>query len=44
MTDLSPEVHLNSLTRIFPRLDETGTTREITDRLENAVSNPERNV
>ena len=44
MTDMSPEAHLNSLTRIFPRLGETGTTREIIDRLESAVSNTERNV
>ena len=29
MTDLSAEAHANSLTRIFPRLGETGTTQEI---------------
>ncbi len=29
MTDLSADAHINSLTRIFPRLGETGTTREI---------------
>jgi nicotinamidase-related amidase len=29
MTDLSPDAHENSLTRIFPRLGETGTTAEI---------------
>ena len=29
MTDSSPEAHHNSTTRIFPRLDETGTTAEI---------------
>ena len=29
MTDMSPEAHDNSLTRIFPRLGETGTTAEI---------------
>jgi isochorismate hydrolase len=33
MTDMSPEAHLNSLTRIFPRLGETATTQEIIDRL-----------
>jgi nicotinamidase-related amidase len=33
MTDMSPEAHLNSITRIFPRLGETGTTREIIDLL-----------
>jgi len=34
MTDLDPEVHANSLTRIFPKLGETGTTRAILDLLE----------
>ncbi|GAA3134387.1 nicotinamidase-related amidase [Kribbella aluminosa] len=29
MTDMSAEAHENSLTRIFPRLGETGTTAEI---------------
>ena len=29
MTDMSAESHANSVTRIFPRLGETGTTREI---------------
>jgi nicotinamidase-related amidase len=29
MTDRSPEVHANSIERIFPRLGETGTTAEI---------------
>jgi nicotinamidase-related amidase len=29
MTDMSPEAHANSLTRIFPKLGETGETREI---------------
>jgi nicotinamidase-related amidase len=33
MTDMSPEAHLNSITRIFPRLGETGTVREIIDQL-----------
>jgi nicotinamidase-related amidase len=33
MTDRNLEAHLNSLTRIFPRLGETGTTREILDLL-----------
>lgn len=40
MTDMSPEAHLNSVTRIFPRLGETGTTREIIDLL--AQSHPRR--
>jgi nicotinamidase-related amidase len=29
MTDMSPDAHVNSTTRIFPRLGETGTTHEI---------------
>ena len=29
MTDMNPETHANSLSRIFPRLGETGTTAEI---------------
>jgi nicotinamidase-related amidase len=29
MTDLSADAHANSVTRIFPRLGETGTTQEI---------------
>jgi nicotinamidase-related amidase len=29
MSDMSPEAHTNSLTRIFPRLGETGTTEDI---------------
>ena len=34
MTDLSADAHVNSVTRIFPRLGETGTTQEIIDLLE----------
>lgn len=34
MTDMSPDAHTNSITRIFPRLGETGTTREIIDLLD----------
>lgn len=33
MTDTSAEAHENSITRIFPRLGETGTTTEIIDLL-----------
>jgi nicotinamidase-related amidase len=33
MTDTSPDTHTNSISRIFPRLGETGTTREIIDLL-----------
>jgi nicotinamidase-related amidase len=34
MTDMSADAHLNSVTRIFPRLGETGTTAEIIELLE----------
>jgi len=34
MTDLSTEVHVNSITRIFPKLGETGTAQDIIDLLE----------
>ncbi|HVY84770.1 MAG TPA: isochorismatase family protein [Caulobacterales bacterium] len=33
MTDMSPEAHENSVTRIFPRLGETGTAQEIIAKL-----------
>ncbi|MCL2872995.1 MAG: isochorismatase family protein [Betaproteobacteria bacterium] len=33
MTDMSADAHANSLTRIFPRLGETGTTQEIITHL-----------
>ena len=33
ITDISEEAHHNSLTRIFPRLGETGTTAQILDLL-----------
>jgi hypothetical protein len=33
MTDTNPDAHINSVTRIFPRLGETGATREIIDLL-----------
>jgi nicotinamidase-related amidase len=29
MTDINADAHINSLTRIFPKLGETGTTEEI---------------
>ena len=35
MTDMNADAHTNSITRIFPRLGETGTTREIIDLLDN---------
>jgi hypothetical protein len=31
MTDLDLDAHQNSVTRIFPRMSETGTTRELLD-------------
>jgi nicotinamidase-related amidase len=34
MTDMNPDAHTNSVTRIFPRLGETGTTKEIIDLLD----------
>jgi hypothetical protein len=39
MTDTSLDAHTNSITRIFPRLGETGTTQDILDLLKK-----ERNV
>ena len=36
MTDFSPEAHDNSVARIFPRLGETGSAREIVDLLARA--------
>jgi nicotinamidase-related amidase len=33
MTDMNADAHHNSITRIFPRLGETGSTQEIIDRL-----------
>ena len=34
MTDMNPDAHTNSITRIFPRLGETGTTQDVLDLLE----------
>jgi nicotinamidase-related amidase len=34
MTDMDADAHTNSVTRIFPKLGETGTTAEIIDLLE----------
>lgn len=34
MTDLSAEAHLHSVTRIFPRLGETGSAQQIIDLLD----------
>jgi len=40
MTDVSPEAHINSVTRIFPRLGETATTQEILALLEKRGTRP----
>lgn len=34
MADLNPETHIHSITRIFPKLGETGTTQEVIDLLD----------
>ncbi|SEE82696.1 Nicotinamidase-related amidase [Burkholderia sp. WP9] len=34
MTDLHADAHANSITRIFPRVGETGTTQDVLDLLE----------
>jgi nicotinamidase-related amidase len=38
MTDMSIEAHQNSVTRIFPRLGETGTTQEILALLDGSTA------
>jgi nicotinamidase-related amidase len=38
MTDMNADAHTNSISRIFPRLGETGTSREIIDLLEAQAS------
>ncbi|MDR3736735.1 MAG: isochorismatase family protein [Acidobacteriaceae bacterium] len=37
MADTNPDAHLNSITRIFPRLGETGTTQEILELLKRSA-------
>lgn len=37
MADMNADAHANSITRIFPRLGETGTTQAIVDRLANVA-------
>jgi nicotinamidase-related amidase len=44
MTDMSADVHHNSITRIFPRLGETGTTQQIVDLLEAASHGQQRSA
>jgi nicotinamidase-related amidase len=34
MTDMNLEAHQNSVTHIFPRMSETGTTRELLDLID----------
>jgi nicotinamidase-related amidase len=38
MTDMSLDAHTNSITRIFPRLGETGTTQQIIDELDHRTA------
>ena len=44
MTDMSADAHHNSITRIFPRLGETGATSEIIDLLEAASHGQRRSA
>jgi nicotinamidase-related amidase len=44
MTDMSADAHHNSVTRIFPRLGETGTTQQIIDLLEAASHGKRRSA
>jgi nicotinamidase-related amidase len=44
MTDMSADAHLNSVTRIFPRLGETGTAQQIIDLLEAASHGQQRST
>ena len=36
MTDMDPDAHTNSVTRVFPRMSETGTTRQLLDLVNGA--------
>ncbi|MGI4791638.1 MAG: cysteine hydrolase family protein [Janthinobacterium lividum] len=38
MTDTNPDAHINSITRIFPKIGETGTTLEIIELLSSTLS------
>jgi nicotinamidase-related amidase len=40
MTDMNPDAHDNSVARIFQRLGETGTTRQIIDLLDKEAARP----
>jgi nicotinamidase-related amidase len=44
MTDRDPDVHHNSVTRIFPKISETGTTQEILDLLREAPRSDNRSA
>jgi nicotinamidase-related amidase len=44
MTDMSADAHHNSITRIFPRLGETGATQQIVDLLEAASHGKQRSA
>jgi nicotinamidase-related amidase len=44
MTDMNAEAHHNSITRIFPRISETGTTSEIIDCLGTAAHGQHRST
>jgi hypothetical protein len=37
MTDRNADAHTNSITRIFPRLGETGTAQQIIDLLDSTA-------
>lgn len=37
MTDMQEDAHTWSVTRVFPRIGETGTTRDIIDLLERSA-------
>jgi hypothetical protein len=37
MTDLQADAHAYSITRVFPRIGETGATQEIIDLLQRSV-------
>jgi hypothetical protein len=38
MTDRNADAHTNSITRIFPRLGETGTAQQIIDLLDDTAA------
>jgi nicotinamidase-related amidase len=44
MTDMSADAHHNSITRIFPRISETGTTQQIIDLLDAASHGKQRSA